>query len=409
MSQSTLHSCAKQMIKAKSDDFAEDSFLSLQDISVRLGHNDILKSINLEIKRGEFIALLGSSGCGKTTLLRTVAGFNHPNSGKINVAGKDLTSLAPDKRGMALVFQSYALWPHMSVEQNIGYGLRIRGEDKQIRSEKVQKIAELLGLEALLSRMPEELSGGQRQRVALGRALVIEPDILLLDEPLSNLDTRIRLNLRHEISAIQKRLGITALHVTHDREEAMVMADRVVILNKGEIAQIGAPHDVYNHPESDFVAAFMGAENQLQLDIEVSGKDCSIKASSFNMNTQIPLAQLPLGKRQLKSGAVSARFRGEAARLHHLNETTQSNTTNVEMNNSNISPLHSFKFQNDCELQSGLKLQGIIEQVSYPGGIWRYLIKLGDHHVMVDSAQKFTTGNMIGIEIKSNALFLFNI
>src|SRR5690606_25596136 len=180
---------------------SKNGFLGIEGITVGYGRTPVLNALDLSIRQGEFVALLGSSGCGKTTLLRAIAGFVKPSAGSIRVGGKDVTRLPPDKRGMALVFQSYALWPHMTVAQNIGYGLRIRGTAKDTIRQKVREVARLLGLDALLDRKPAALSGGQRQRVALGRALAIEPDILLLDEPLSNLDARIRLSVRHEISA----------------------------------------------------------------------------------------------------------------------------------------------------------------------------------------------------------------
>ena len=212
-------------------------YLNISKTRVSYGDLEVLKGIDLSVRKGEFVALLGSSGCGKTTLLRTIAGFNTPTSGAISIDGRDVTRQPPDKRGMALVFQSYALWPHMTVDQNIGYGLKLRRTEASAARKRVDEMKDLLGLGSLGKRKPSELSGGQRQRVALGRALAINPDILLLDEPLSNLDARIRLTVRHEISALQRRLGITAVHVTHDREEAMVMADRIVILDAGRIAR----------------------------------------------------------------------------------------------------------------------------------------------------------------------------
>src|SRR5690606_30017128 len=258
----------------------------------------------------EFVALLGSSGCGKTTLLRTIAGFIMPRAGSIQVGGREVTKLPPDKRGMALVFQSYALWPHMTVAQNIGYGLKLRGLPRADIAKRVEEIQELLGLGGLGDRKPANLSGGQRQRVALGRALAVEPDILLLDEPLSNLDTRIRLTVRHEISALQRRLGITAIHVTHDREAAMVMADRIVMLDAGEIAQVGTPEEVFNRPVSPFVAAFMGADNVLSLNGKRSGGRLRIDAGPSHGP-----AVIDDGLAQTDTGPYEARFRSEAAAI----------------------------------------------------------------------------------------------
>src|ERR1700741_4291767 len=226
--------------------------LEIREASVFYGANRVLDRVSLSAAGGEFIALLGASGCGKTTLLRAICGFVGLASGSIIVGGQDVTRLSPEKRNIAMVFQSYALWPHMTVAQNIGYGLKLRRVGR----------GEL--------RVPA-LSGGQRQRVALGRALAISPQVLLLDEPLSNLDARIREEVRHEIKALQAKLGITTIHVTHDREEAMVMADRIAILDAGRIAQLGTPEEVYNRPNSPFIAAFMGAGNVVALEAKAEG------------------------------------------------------------------------------------------------------------------------------------------
>ncbi len=209
------------------------AFLEIDGVVVRFGRTDVLRGVSLAVERGTLVALLGASGCGKTTLLRAVCGFGEVAEGRVALAGRDITRLPPEKRDTAMVFQSYALWPHMTVAQNMAYGLRLRRVPKAEIARKLDELLALLQLEGLADRGVTKLSGGQRQRVALGRALAVDPSVLLLDEPLSNLDARIRLGLRHEIRAIQTRLGITALHVTHDREEAMVMADRIVVLRDG--------------------------------------------------------------------------------------------------------------------------------------------------------------------------------
>ena len=211
----------------------DNASLTVDRVEVAYGPVRVLNGVSLEVAAGEFVALLGSSGCGKTTLLRAISGFVPVRAGAILVAGRDITRLSPERRNMAMVFQSYALWPHMTMAQNLAYGLRLRRVPRAARARRVQEITALLGLEGLADRPVTQLSGGQRQRVALGRALAINPKILLLDEPLSNLDARIRTTMRHEIKAIQQQVGITAIHVTHDREEAMVMADRIAIMNAG--------------------------------------------------------------------------------------------------------------------------------------------------------------------------------
>ena len=353
-------------------------YLNISKTRVSYGDLEVLKGIDLSVRKGEFVALLGSSGCGKTTLLRTIAGFNTPTSGAISIDGRDVTRQPPDKRGMALVFQSYALWPHMTVDQNIGYGLKLRRTEASAARKRVDEMKDLLGLGSLGKRKPSELSGGQRQRVALGRALAINPDILLLDEPLSNLDARIRLTVRHEISALQRRLGITAVHVTHDREEAMVMADRIVILDAGRIAQEGAPEDVYNKPNSDFVAAFMGAENVIDLDLAVVGNTVEVAESPYTDR-----AVLSLDGRTLTSGPAIARFRSEAVQLTGRQVGTVS------------------------QAPAALVLKGVVGQVSYPGGVWRHVIHVADRTLIVDSHDRFDDGADVEIHVPEDRLYIF--
>ena len=209
------------------------SYLSIEALTVSYGATRVLDRVSLDVERGEMVALLGSSGCGKTTLLRSIAGFVMPESGAIRVEGRDIAGLPPEKRGTAMMFQSYALWPHMSVAANIGYGLRMRGWKKDAIATRVDEMLTLLQLEGFGPRPVTQLSGGQRQRVALGRALAVNPSLLLLDEPMSNLDYKVRLELRHELRALQQRIGITAVYVTHDREEALTLADRIAVIDAG--------------------------------------------------------------------------------------------------------------------------------------------------------------------------------
>ncbi len=357
---------------------AKESFLELGGVRAGYGASRVLDGIDLTIAKGEFVALLGASGCGKTTLLRTIAGFVSPSAGSIKVAGRDVTRLPPDKRGMALVFQSYALWPHMTVAQNIGYGLKLQRHARSEISRRVVEMEKLLGLSGLGDRKPAQLSGGQRQRVALGRALAIDPEILLLDEPLSNLDARIRLTVRHEIRALQKRLGITAVHVTHDREEAMVMADRIVILDAGRVAQQGTPEAVYNRPASAFVAAFMGAENTVQLWGQPSSGQFEIEAGPASAACMVPLQG-----RALARGFVEARFRAEAAQLLPGNAA-------------------------DIAAAGTLELSGHVETVSYPGGLWRHAVRVGADMILVDAHKAYGQGEAVKVRIPSEVLFLFS-
>lgn len=227
------------------------------------GSTSVLHGIDLDVQPGEFIALLGPSGCGKTTLLRCLAGLEQPSGGRIQVGGDDIAHVPVNKRDMAVVFQAYSLFPHMTVAQNIGFGLEMRRVPKKERATRVAEALELVGLGATAQRYPHQLSGGQQQRVALARALVTRPRALLLDEPLSALDAKVRVRLRDEIKAIQSELGITTIFVTHDQHEALAVADRVAVMRDGRIEQIGSPEDLYQRPETSFVASFIGESNQL--------------------------------------------------------------------------------------------------------------------------------------------------
>ena len=223
-----------------------------------------VKDANLEIKPGSFVTLLGPSGCGKTTTLRMIAGFESPDEGEIYLGGEPINALTPNKRDTAMVFQSYALLPHYNIFDNVAYGLKLRKLDKATIKEKVTGILKLVGLEGMEARMTNQLSGGQQQRVALARALVLEPGVLLFDEPLSNLDAKLRVSMRTEIRRIQQEAGITAIYVTHDQSEAMALSDQIIIMEKGVVSQIGTPQEIYYHPANEFVADFIGEANFLR-------------------------------------------------------------------------------------------------------------------------------------------------
>jgi ABC-type Fe3+/spermidine/putrescine transport system ATPase subunit len=224
------------------------------------GH-PVLKDIDIEVREGELFTLLGSSGCGKTTLLRILAGFEKPDSGRIEINHEDITGLVPEKRGISMVFQNYALFPHMNVFENVGYGLKIRGTPvKKIRM-KVEKCLAMVRLEEFANRDINELSGGEQQRVAIARALAVDPKVLLLDEPLSNLDAGLREKTRMEIRELQKELGITTVFVTHDQQEAMSISDRIAVFHRGKVSQVGSPDTIYNHPKDEFTANFIGESN----------------------------------------------------------------------------------------------------------------------------------------------------
>ena len=233
--------------------------ISLKKVHKAFGASVIIPSADLDIKNGEFVVFVGPSGCGKSTLLRLIAGLEDLTSGQIFIDGKDVSETPPSQRGLSMVFQSYALYPHMSVRNNIGFGLKMAGESKDMIDGKVAKAAATLNLTDYLDRKPGQLSGGQRQRVAIGRAIVRQPEGFLFDEPLSNLDAALRVNMRIFIMQLHQDLGTTMIYVTHDQVEAMTMADRIVVLNKGNIEQVGSPLELYNHPNSVFVAGFIGS------------------------------------------------------------------------------------------------------------------------------------------------------
>jgi ABC-type sugar transport system ATPase subunit len=235
------------------------SSLSLRAIEKDLGGNPILRGVDLEVSDGELVVLVGPSGCGKSTLLRTVAGLELPDRGTIRIGERDVTSLPPRERDVAMVFQSYALYPHLTVRENLSFGLKLRGTDAATIAARTSEVADMLGLTPLLDRYPRQMSGGQRQRVAMGRAIARRPSIFLFDEPLSNLDAALRADVRIEIKRLHARLASTMLYVTHDQVEAMTLADRLVVLRAGHVEQIGPPLEVYARPSSRFVAAFLGS------------------------------------------------------------------------------------------------------------------------------------------------------
>jgi len=348
-------------------------------VEVAYGAVSVLRGVSLDVAPGEFVALLGSSGCGKTTLLRAISGFVPVARGAIRVGGRDITHLPPDRRDMAMVFQSYALWLHMTAAQNIAYGLRIRRWRRADIARRVDEILRMLKLEGLGDRPITRLSGGQSQRVALGRALAVNPQILLLDEPLSNLDARIREEVRHEIKAIQKSLGITAIHVTHHREETMIMADRIVILDAGRIAQVGSPEEVYNRPASPFVAAFMGAGNMIRLRVRASGDDLMIEPEPDNGPARIAVTHP--ARARLMPGPVTAYFRSEQAQL-----TTPDDVADDARD---------------------LVLKGRIVQAAYPGGFWRYGVDVGGQHFLVDDERRLEVGAPVGVRLPAHALHLY--
>lgn len=240
------------------------AFVELKQVQKKFATALAVENFNLDVERGEFVSFLGPSGCGKTTTLRMIAGFEMPTSGTIRVNNAEVTNLPPNKRNVGMVFQSYALFPNLTVADNIAFGMTVARKGKDEIAKRVDEMLRLIHLPQLGNRYPYQLSGGQQQRVALARALAIKPQVLLLDEPLSALDAKIRVSLRTEIRAIQRQLGITTIYVTHDQEEAMSLSDRIVVMSEGRMEQVGTPFEIYNFPKTQFVASFVGTLNQLQ-------------------------------------------------------------------------------------------------------------------------------------------------
>lgn len=277
--------------------------LELKNISAAYDKNIILKDLNLNVEKGELISLLGPSGCGKTTTLRLIAGFMEAKDGKFLFDGRDYTKTPVHKRNFGFVFQSYALFPHLNVYDNVAFGLKMRkvsGKDAQKRIHEILEVVDLKGFE---KRYPSELSGGQRQRVALARALVINPDLLLLDEPLSNLDAKLRVKMRLEIRRIQQELGITTVYVTHDQEECFSISDKVAVMNKGVIEQLDSPPAIYKYPATEFVARFVGFENFLDLNFENNVDGCTVCRAKNNTVFQ-SVNQRFLNKNENIKGAI---------------------------------------------------------------------------------------------------------
>ncbi|CAN1560635.1 MalK ABC-type sugar transport systems, ATPase components [Rhabdaerophilaceae bacterium] len=265
--------------------------IEIRQVKKFYGKTQVIHDVDLTINNGEFVVILGPSGCGKSTLLRMVAGLESIDAGDISIEGKIVNALEPRERGCAMVFQNYALYPHMTVADNIGYALKVAGLDKATRQAKIAQVAAIVGLGDFLQRKPNELSGGQRQRVAMGRAMIREPKVFLFDEPLSNLDAKLRVQMRMEIRRLHQRLGATSVFVTHDQIEAMTLADRMVVMNQGRIEQVGTPRDLYMRPDTRFVAAFIGSPAMNLMPAEIvrpgvaqlaGGRELAFDATGFD-------------------------------------------------------------------------------------------------------------------------------
>ena len=283
--------------------------ISIRNVKKSYGKNAVVHGVDLEIRSGEFIVILGPSGCGKSTLLRMVAGLEEITGGEIAIDGTVVNGLEPRQRGCAMVFQNYALYPHMTVAENIGYALKVSGVARAERRQRVEAVAKALSLEPYLDRRPMALSGGQRQRVAMGRAMIREPKVFLFDEPLSNLDAKLRIAMRAEIRRLHRRLGATSIFVTHDQNEAMTLADRIIVMNAGKVEQVGTPEEVYHFPRSRFVAGFVGSPAMNLLEGRVNDDGAFV----YDQGRLVALS--PETGRSLAGQRVVLGVRAEAARL----------------------------------------------------------------------------------------------
>jgi len=293
------------------------SSLTLRDIRKRFGKVDVIRGVDLEVEDGEFVVFVGPSGCGKSTLLRMIAGLEDITAGELRIGSRVVNEVQPSKRGVAMVFQSYALYPHLNVRDNMGFGLKVRGVPADERAARVAEAAATLKLDALLDRFPRELSGGQRQRVAIGRAIVGEPDVFLFDEPLSNLDAELRVHMRSEIAALHQRIGNTMIYVTHDQIEAMTLADKIVVLRDGLVEQVGTPRELYERPGNLFVAQFIGSPKMNVLPLGAVGALAETPAGAVSVGVRPEhLRVVPQGEGLLSGSMAIGEYTGASSLLH---------------------------------------------------------------------------------------------
>ena len=370
---------------------------------------DVLESICLTAKKGEFVTLLGSSGCGKTTTLRIIAGLEQPDSGQVFLNGKDVTSLEPNQRNVNTVFQNYALFPHMNVADNIGYGLKLKKTSKAEISRRVKEMLELVQLSGFEKRKPSELSGGQRQRVAIARALVNNPEVLLLDEPLGALDLQLRRAMQHELKRLQKKLGITFIYITHDQEEAINMSDTIAVMNHGRFEQIGTPDEIYNHPKTSYVAMFVGNANILtgvvesvdpertdgssdQITVRTDAGKLKVSMNNVNITAEPDKGYLPQ-----KGEKVTIAVRSENIRFEENKENAQESTQNYTLENTQKSAHES------AEKNTDNSCYGLIAEVvekTFAGGQLRVVLKTSEGQEIVASRYGIDTNVSVGEKVR---------
>lgn len=347
----------------------EEDFLNLKHLYKYFGDVTAVDNISVQIRKGELVSFIGPSGCGKTTLLRTIGGFHEQDAGEIILDGNRIDPLPPEKRSTGMVFQNYALFPHMSVYHNVEYGLKMKKLSKSERKERIQQALSQVQLEGYSNRKPSELSGGQQQRVAIARCLVLQPKVLLLDEPLSNLDAKLRMIMREEIRRLKEELNLTVIFVTHDQEEALSISDRVIVLNEGVIQQSGAPDDIYNQPRNPFVANFVGHSNILEGSTQTEGQTTFFKSTSFQFEVT-----------------------GEDVSQNQDNSTVVIRPERIVINENST-------------------LQGQISKIVYNGNFIRYFVDLNSTEILVDQfnvdqTHRYHKGDRVGLEFPKDPHYL---
>jgi spermidine/putrescine transport system ATP-binding protein len=358
--------------------------IEVRNLSKEFGSLRAVDDVSFEIEEGEFFSLLGPSGCGKSTTLRMLAGFEQPTEGGVYIDGEKVNDVPPYNRDVGMVFQSYALFPHKTVGENVGFGLKMEGVPVEEREERVAEILDLVGLPGTEERSPKELSGGQQQRVALARALVIEPEVLLLDEPLSNLDLKLRKEMQFELKRIQQELGITTIYVTHDQEEALSMSDKILVLNEGRAEQLGSPTDVYNCPTNRFVAGFMGESNILDAKLtEVTDDAVSVELAAANQpSVSVDRDAIPRDE-ILESNDVSISLRAEDLKI------------------------------STPESADGASIAGTVKTKTFQGKVTTFLVEVGDEEIQVEDGgnetqQRFDVGDSVHVTWDENDCLVLN-
>ena len=383
-----------------------ESILQLRQIRKSFDNTEVLKGIDLEVAQGEFITLLGASGCGKTTTLRIIAGLELPDVGQVILEGQDITNREPNKRDVNTVFQNYALFPHMNVSDNVGYGLKIRKVHKAEIAERVEQALRLVQLEGYGKRMPDQLSGGQKQRIAIARAVINEPKVLLLDEPLGALDLKLRRQMQLELKRLQKQLGITFIYITHDQEEAINMSDTIAVMNHGRFEQIGTPDEIYNHPKTSYVATFVGNANILTgivesiAEEEIDGTSAQITVRTDAGKVKVSMNTVATSDRGFfpqKGEKVTIAVRSENIRFEENKKNAQQSTPNCTSENTKKS------VQEPAEKNTDDSCDGLTAEViekTFAGGQLRVVLKTSECQEIVASRYGIDTNVSVGEKVR---------